>query len=155
MITRISKQALHYPVGDINDSGYFNWLLPASQSFIDACTAPTDIRQKVCAALIDSTINLIKLKPKKLSNTRVILSLNFPNLFYSQITVFFDDEYFSKFFNRKSPYQTWTSKKFEGSQTQKYHLEVRNSLDIKIVSETIIEEDSVSSSEICFIGELK
>ena len=74
MITRISKQALHYPVGDINDSGYFNWLLPASQSFIDACTAPTDIRQKVCAALIDSTINLIKLKPKNYATATMAIS---------------------------------------------------------------------------------
>lgn len=154
LLESIYKNTSNYPNSDIYKTGYVNYTLPCYQGFIDCTDQMTNVRQQTCQALIDSTQILIQQKPLHLKDTKVVLTLCLPNIWYSQITVFFDLQYYQAFFKRNSLYQTWLPVCLYGSSTSTYTLQVPDPLDSCLIKETMKEDGDSYTSEIFIVGEL-
>ncbi len=81
--------------------------------------------------------------------------ISLPNLWDSQIIVFFGDEYFSNFFTRNTPEQKWEELPPNRSIAKALKLTIPKNSTEKGYLEHIKDEDWESHSEIWFFGELK
>lgn len=67
--------------------------------------------QATCTqVLIDAAERLTNKKPRGLEHARVFAIIGFPNLFNSEVCVFFDPDYFASFQARDSNDERWTPK---------------------------------------------
>ena len=106
---------------------------------------------------IDKTKEIIDSKPENDKFCKVVASIVYPDFWSSQITIFYDEEYYNTFFDRKGPYQTWT--KIEGiSFVKNRHINMslkeqgyNEVIDNKTVCE---DEDEIYRNQIWFYGEL-
>lgn len=66
------------------------------------------VKTEFCKKWIAKTEEFISQKPMELPFCKVVAVLSYPNLWDSQIIIFYDEAYFSSFWDRKGPYQVWT-----------------------------------------------
>ena len=154
MIKHIVEQTLTFPEEERPDCGYWHLHLPVAQAFIDSSNTPSSIRRLCMQTLIDRVDHLKNIKPESDRKSRVIACINLPNLWDSQIIVFYGDEYFSNFFTRDSPEQKWEELPSNRSMAKELNLTIPMDLTEKGYLEHIQDEDWESHSEIWFIGEL-
>jgi len=109
-LARLRSATERFPKEDRPSCGYWHLHMPVSQAFIDSASTPQPIRRTFIQAVLEAANKLRELKPTdKKQKTRIVASISLPSLFDSQITVFFDDDYFRTFFNRDSSEQRWTA----------------------------------------------
>ena len=89
--------------------GYFHWKIPVSYAFVSGKGARLAIQTRCVQVLIDAAAALAARKPKSLRHTRVVAIINLPDLFASEVCVFFEEAYFEGFAPRDSEDQTWTA----------------------------------------------
>jgi len=153
MIKNINEVTELYPEIDL-EYGYWHTHLPVAQAFIDSTKTPSYVRKICMQTLIDRVNHLIKLRPKTAEFSRVVTSIDLPRLWDSQITVFFDEEYFSNFFTRNNDYQRWTELPDSRNIIKEYNLDLPEGLMVRGYLEEITDEDYNAIDEIWFIGEL-
>ncbi|WBW99490.1 DUF3916 domain-containing protein [Oceanirhabdus sp. W0125-5] len=134
--------------------GYWHLHLPTSQAFIDSPKTPVSVRKKCIQLLIDRARFLIDNKPNIDITTRVIIAISLPNLWSSQIIVFFGEEYYRKFFDRNSEYQKWLSLPQKRNIEKEWGLNILEFMKVKGYRQEIIDEDDMYVNELWFIGEL-
>ena len=101
---------LEFPPSAYPGSNYFHWKIPIGQGLVSGPTARSDF-QAICAqVLIDASYCLAKRKPKGLEHTRVVTILGCPDLFDSEICVFFDPKYFASFTDRNFDDYRWSAR---------------------------------------------
>ncbi len=107
-------------------------------------------------AMIDKVEHLISIKPKSNTKTRVVAHINETSLWYSEITIFFGEEYYSNFFTRNSKFQTWNEMPENQSLVKKNHLIIPAGLTIKGYFELLGDEDDdwEWQNNLWYIGEL-
>lgn len=88
--------------------GQWHMQLPISYAWVDAPDSAPALRQRCAQLLIDCAPDLIRRAPSSGPQTRVLAAINLPQLFASQLIVFFGPDYWSTFFNRDSDAQRWT-----------------------------------------------
>lgn len=115
--------------------------IPVAQSFIDSKKTPRSIRKFCIQTLINATEKLVKIKPSSQIKTRIVAIISLPNLWDSQITVFFDSNYFDTFFDRKSDYQKWISLSSTRNIQKEWGLNIPNNFLLKGYLEKINDED--------------
>lgn len=153
IISLINEMTTIFP--EVNmEHGYWNISLPASQAFIDSRKTPFKVRTLCMQTLIDRVKYLIENKPDIDVSARVVACITLPNLWHSQIIVFFGDEYFESFFNRDSEYQKWTRLPPSRSISREFNLNTSTGLAEKGYRQVIIDEVFNSTSELWFVGEL-
>ena len=65
------------------------------------------VKTEFCKAWIRKAEELIAQKPKDVGFCKVVANICYPDLWNSQIVIFFDEAYYKTFWDRKGPYQCW------------------------------------------------
>ena len=153
MVNSINELTSIFP--EVNmERGYWHMHLPVRQEFIDTIKTPSKARKFCIQALIDRAKHLIDNKPDAAVSTRVVACISLPNLFDSQIIVFFGASYFESFFNRDTDDQKWIPLPPNRSVSREFNLEIPMGLTEKGFREELVDEDFRSTSELWFVGEL-
>lgn len=154
MVENMYEYTEEFPEEHYEGAGYWHMHLPVAQDLIDSSNTPQSVRKLCVQTLIDRVEHLVKAKPKTEESSRVVGSIDLPNLWDSQITVFFDQSYFEEFFDRDSDEQRWIPLPPNRNIAREWGLEVPSDLKIKGYKEEIHDEDYDHVGEIWFIGEL-
>lgn len=142
-----------FPSEDRPGCGYWHAHLPVAQGFIDSPRTPYGVRKSCIHALVRTADRLRDRRPAGLES-RVVAAISLPNLWGSQIIVFFGTQYWSTFFDRSSPDQEWTPLPRSRSIAREYALSLPNQMVERGYREIIRDDDYESQSDISFIGEL-
>ncbi|MGE6753609.1 DUF3916 domain-containing protein [Rossellomorea sp. NPDC071047] len=154
MIKRIEEETKEFPKEFYN--GYWHLHLPVAQDFISSNKIPRKIKRQCIQTLLDRTEHLIGLKPNDNEKYRVVVTVELPDLWGSQMIVFKGESHFKDFFNRNDEYQKWLHLPDHRNIQTDWGLSVPNDLQISGFKEVITEEDGHHyEGEIWFIGELK
>ncbi|MCL4097149.1 DUF3916 domain-containing protein [Bacillus altitudinis] len=86
---------------------------------------------------------------------RVVVAVDLPGLWHSQIIVFKGDSYVKDFFNRQDEYQTWLPLSDQRNIQKDWDLSVPQNMRTIGFKEVITDDDEVSyEGERWFMGEL-
>ena len=154
MLRNIEEKTLIFPEEEIPNCGYWHYHLPVAQSFIDSKNTPKSIRKLCIQTLVNRAEYLKSIKPKSKINIRIVVCISLPNLWDSQLIIFYGEKYFSKFFKRNSPEQTWTKINKSTSLIKYLNIKVQSDTDEKGYLQEIKEEDLDIVNELWFLGEL-
>jgi hypothetical protein len=153
MVKTITKLTSSFPEID-SYHGYWHMHLPVSQIFIDSIKTPTSIRRLCIQTLIDRISYLIDIKNQLGISAHVVACISLPNLWNSQITVFFDEQYFSSFFERNNEYQKWIQLPKNRNLEREWSLVIPNNMNIRGFNEILTDDDYNSTTELWFVGNL-
>lgn len=92
------------------------------------------------------------LKPVNIAFCRVVAIVNEPYFWSSQIIVFYDREYYDRFFVRNDSYQTWTS--LDKNESLINQRKINCNLDEQGYLETINEDEKVFKSKLWVYGDV-
>lgn len=109
------------------------------------------IKTAFCKVWIRKTEEIINTKPEGLQFCKVVCNICVPNLWDSQIIIFYDKDYYDSFWDRHGGYQDWS--KIQGSSSLIKERWVTTNLKETGYIETIIDEDSKYTSYMWFYGE--
>lgn len=151
MINRIKENTFEFPTEFYN--GYWHMHLPVSQRFINQ--APQKVKRFCIQTLLDRAEYLSGLKPHDKEKYRIVVSIDLPDLWGSQISVFKGDSHFENFFNRNDEYQKWLHLSSDRDIQTEWGLSIPHNFGISGYKEVIIDEDYHYEGEIWFVGELE
>lgn len=153
-LARLRSETERFPKEDRPGCGYWHLHMPVSKAFVDSASTPLSIRRTFIQAVLDAASRLRDLKPiYGGQNVRIVASINLPCLFDSQITIFFDDDYYSTFFTRQSAEQRWSTLPAERDLQREQSLNIPEGFQQKGFRESISDEDYSSEGEVWFFGE--
>ncbi|QWV94292.1 DUF3916 domain-containing protein [Geomonas oryzisoli] len=154
-ISRLMSETERFPEEDRPGCGYWHLHMPVSKLFIDSTSTPLSTRHVFIQAVLDAAGKLRDLKSTdEKRKIRIVTSISLPCLFDSQITVFFDDKYFSTFFDRDSSEQRWTALPANRDLQKELSLKMPEGLQQKGFHESVSDEDYSFEGEVWFFGEL-
>jgi hypothetical protein len=154
MVHNIESATQAFPAEDSQDRGYWHLHVPVGQSFIDSFKTPHSIRQLCVQTLLDAADRLRGLRTDVCTSTRVVVAIDLPNLFDSQIIVFFGDHHYGTFFDRHTDEQQWNLLPADRSLAKEWGLRMPPGFLQRGYREHIANDDYVQHGEIWFIGEL-
>lgn len=153
MIAKIEEMTANFPTEFYNY--YWHMHLPVSQSFINSNKTPNKVKQLCIQKLLNRAEYLTQLKPNDNEKYRIVVAVNLPYLWDSQIIIFKGDSYFQEFFNRNNEYQKWSPLSDNRNIQTEWNLSIPNGLQVSGFKEIIAVEDGQHyESEIWFIGEI-
>jgi len=88
--------------------GYWNWKLPLLRHPIEGASARQAVQIGVAQLLVDTAHRLIARRPADLGDAKVVVVISLPDMFASEICVFFDEAYRASFVDRQGEEETWT-----------------------------------------------
>ena len=120
--------------------------------WIEQPKTSSKIKTAFCKAWIKRTEEILRAKPGDIDFCRVVCDLCLPNLWDSQIIIFYDRNYYDSFWNRHGGYQDWSEITNGSSLVKERNIHT----DLKEVGfkETITDEDKTYISHIWFYGQL-
>ncbi|MEH7610610.1 MULTISPECIES: DUF3916 domain-containing protein [Bacillaceae] len=159
LIHRIKDKTITFP-SDFHN-GYWHLHLPVSQTFISSKKTPISIKRVCIQTLIDQAKMLIENKPQSSEKYRVVVAIDLPGLFGSQIIIFSGNNHFNRFFDRDE-FQKWIPISIDRNLESEWDLNVPNSMKIigykEIISDYVEDTDEIAvtyEGELWFIGELE
>jgi hypothetical protein len=81
---------------------YMNYKIPVLDRLVNTPTTTKNIQAHCLKAILKATAYIEKAKPKKLNNSIVTVLVTYPDMFSSEICIFFNEEYFRTFFERNN-----------------------------------------------------
>lgn len=132
---------------------YEHFHVPCSLEFIESPKTSEKVRTIFCQKWIETTEQLIKQKPSELSFCKVVSLLSVPNYWSSQIIIFYDEEYYNTFWDRKTSEQLW-EKITDKNLSFVHEKGIKTSLKEIGYIETMEEDDYICKSVLWFYGEL-
>jgi hypothetical protein len=153
MIARLKQETRNFPQPH-TASGYWHLHLWVALEFVNPAAMPHFVRKLCVQTLLERTQRLTTLaSPHDFS--RVVVTINLPDVHASQLIVFFSESYFNSFFTRDSKQQKWTSLDNERSLAKEWSLQVPEGFEEKGFHEEVQEgEDYWVSNELWFFGQL-
>lgn len=152
MKRRIEEETAEFPTHFYN--GYWHLHLPVAQGFIDSNQTPKKVKQLCIQTLINRAEYLIKQKPNTEETYRVVVAVDLPKLWNSQLIVFKGSEHFDGFFSRDSEEQKWLELPPGRNIQTEWALTIPESLFFTGCKEVITDDDYYHEGEIWFIGEI-
>jgi hypothetical protein len=154
MVERIEENTMDFPLEFYNE--YWHMHLPVAQGFINSKKTPNKVKRLCIQTLLDRADHLIQMKPFDKEKYRVVVSIDSPDLWSSQIIVFRGESHFKNFFSRNDEYQKWLHLSDERNIRTEWGISVPNDMKVSGFKKLITDEDGYSyEGEIWFIGELK
>ena len=121
--------------------------------WIESPKTSRKIKTKFMKKWLDKTAEIMKNKPQELPFCKVVAVVDCPNLWSSQIIIFYSEDYYKTFWDRKGQYQSWDYiDNKEWSLLKSRNIE--SMLTEKGYDETIIDEGATIKSALWFYGEL-
>lgn len=130
---------------------YEHFLVP-SDMFIERNKTSGKVKREFCEKWLETTEKFIMQKPEHIPFCKVVVLFAVPNFWSSQIIIFYDEQYYNTFWDRKGPYQTWTPIDDRRSFCREQYMETQ--LSEKGYHETIVDEDFTFEGELWYYGEL-
>jgi len=160
LIHRINDHTSTFP-SDFHN-GYWHLHLPVSQTFISSKKTPIRIKRLCIQTLVDQAKMLIENKPQSSEKYSVVVAIDLPGLFDSQIIIFSGDNYFNRFFDRDDEFQKWIPLSINRNLQSEWDINVPNNMKIigykEIISDYVEDTDEIAithEGELWFIGELE
>lgn len=150
MVRRIEAETELFPPRDVES--YWHLHLPVARTFIDSQRTPFTTRRLCVQTLIDRAHHLSRVAPES-EDIRVVVAVTLPELWASQIIVFFGPNYFDRFFERSGDEQQWVLIE-NRSLINEWQLKLPPEFQEQGYDETICEEELLFKSRIWFIGNL-
>lgn len=133
------------------DRGYESFNVPSGM-FIEHPKTSSGIKTEFCRKWLKTAERFIGRKPGDIGFCKVVAVICMPNLWCSQITIFYDENYYSTFFDRHGPYQTWTP--LRDGRSLLAERNIVSPLTERGYREVIVDEDFTYEGELWFYGEL-
>lgn len=153
VMDKLKALTLNFPV-DFQDKPYWHLHLPVAKDFVISKHTPNYVYKQITQALVDSAKHLSDIKPNDIEFCKVVLVLDFDNIFDSQIIVFFNEDYYNSFFTRDTIYQKWTMLEEECQRIKQWNIKLPDGFDVRGYLEEINDVDYKYIGKIWFIGEL-
>lgn len=145
IIKRINKN-IKFPIDTKNEDEYTEFLLPASEKFVNNKKIPNKYVKMICEALIKKAEEFVNNKLNTSNFEKVVVMISYPNLFNSRIIIFFNEFYYNEFFQRNNYEQIWKRKNKEISLSKKLHFSIPKPFKEIGYYEEIIEDNKILSS---------
>ena len=87
---------------------YWNWKLPVLDRLVGPPTTTNDIQAHCAYAVLRATKHLLEARPEEYNHAVVSALITYPQMFSSEICIFFDKEYFESFYDRNNEWQSLT-----------------------------------------------
>lgn len=87
---------------------YWNWKLPVLDRLVGPPATSSEIQAHCAQAILRAATHLLEARPKEYSHAVVSALITHPQMFGSEICIFFDEDYFESFYNRNNEWQTLT-----------------------------------------------
>lgn len=153
MVEELDRGTMLFPDIDPED-GYWHMHLPVRQAFINSDKTPSGIKRLCVQKLVDCTERLVSLKPKLDMEIRVAAFINFPDLWYSEIIVFFGEKHYRGYFYRNNSYQTWIPLDANRNIAKEMGLKVPESFKTRGYKEILNNDDLRFENELWYLGEI-
>ena len=88
---------------------YWNWKLPVLDRLVAPPITTNEIQAHCAKAILKAVEHLSTAKPEQYKNSIVTALITYPDMFGSEICVFFDKEYYESFFKRNSEWESLIS----------------------------------------------
>lgn len=120
-------------------NGYWYAKIPVGQTFLLEIQHNTQIKQAIIHILLDEAKRLVELRVDE--RMRVVVLLDFPTLWNSELLVFEDEEGLQTFMRRDSSHQKWIPISHEKTFLNKW--DIRSDRDIRVYGfeEWIFDEE--------------
>ncbi|MGQ3040277.1 MAG: DUF3916 domain-containing protein [Brevundimonas sp.] len=105
---------MSFPPGPFEGRGYYHWKLPMPRALVSSPTARQPVQAICVQVLMDAAERLAAEKPQELNHARVFAIIGFPDVFSSEVCIFFDPQYLASFCARDRADERWTRKLGEG-----------------------------------------
>ncbi len=149
MVRRIEEEAAVFPASDA--CGYWHLHLPIARGLVDSQSIPYGVRRLCAMTLIQRASHLARCAPVS-EGTRVVAAITLPELWDSQIIVFFGEDYFAGFFDRKDDAQIWEP--INEQLSKRWDIEMPQGFTERTFVVVNKEGEGVQRSQIWFVGEL-
>lgn len=140
------------PYKFINNSERFEHYHVPGDVWIEMPKTSSKVKTKFCKAWIKKTEEILDAKPEGLEFCKVVCDICIPDLWNSQIIIFYDREYYDSFWNRHGEYQDWT-RIDDGLSFAKERNIITKLKEIGF-KEIIHDEDKTYITHIWFYGEV-
>lgn len=131
---------------------YEHFHVPSDQ-FISSPKTSSRIKTAFCKAWLSKTAEIIEKKPKDIPFCKVIAVIDEGDLRESQIIIFYDEDYYSTFWERTSAEQTWRPIDSSHISFTKRR-NIQTALTEKGYIELLTDEEVQRKSILWFYGEL-
>ncbi|OWA37753.1 hypothetical protein B9G55_06835 [Saccharibacillus sp. O16] len=137
------------------EHGYWHLPIPADYRFLSANTTPRGVKRRCLQALLNQAVHLAHGKPHDSQQYRVIVAIDLPNLWSSQIIIFADENVFQRFFQRSGE-QQWLPLPCSRSLQAEWGLSAPDDWQQSGFMQVITYADgNRDENELWFIGEFK
>jgi len=135
-----------------------HWHLPADQRLVDPPTTTPAYQARCAQALINVARHLVEARPARQVHARVFAAIFSPDMFMSEVDVFFDQTSFRSFERRDSDAHRWTRLPPDRSLIRELGLKAPNGFTERGYHQSITNDDpedgpSVFENEVWIIGE--
>ena len=127
--------------------GYWHNKIPIDQSFLSSVQENSRIQQAVIEALMEGASRLVRLRKEE--RYRVVVLLDLPTLWQSELLVFESDARLKAFMERDSPEQTWTL--LPNDRVFLQRLDLSADVEVYRFHELIQDEDYRQNGEIWLV----
>ncbi|MFY0331316.1 MULTISPECIES: DUF3916 domain-containing protein [Bacillus] len=153
IIKEMNANTQSFPANVSHD--YWHLPLPAADDFMTSNRTPKKIKRLCIQTLLNRAEHLIDLKQNDGEIYRVVVAVDLPELWHSQIIVFKGNSYVKNFFNRQDEHQTWLPLSDQRNIQKEWDLSVPQNMRSIGFKEVITDDDEVSyEGERWFMGEL-
>lgn len=94
----------YFPSG-YSDEKYWNWKIPILDRMVDRPTTTMALQRRCGNALLRAASYIESSKPNELESAIVTVLLTYPDMFGSEICIFFNADYFDSFYKRNGEEQ--------------------------------------------------
>jgi Protein of unknown function (DUF3916) len=137
------------------ERGYIDYKLPINCGLVEGIKSRHSIKKLCIIMLLKTCIALQRSKPVTCQFVRVVASIAWPRMFSSRVTVFSNEEYFSNFFDRRGPYQTWSILSSDRNILQEWQLSEDFQISgIGYSEHEIDDDDYLYDGEVWFFGDI-
>jgi len=95
----------YFPVEDA-DEKYWHWKLPVLDRLVKPPTTTKEIQSHCAKAILRAVIHLSNAKPPQFKSAIVTALITYPEMFGSELCIFFDSDYFESFYDRDNDWQS-------------------------------------------------
>lgn len=124
--------------------GYWHNKIPIDQPFLSSVQENSRIQRAIIEAMMEGSSRLVRLREEE--RYRVVVLLDLPTLWQSELLVFESDAQLKAFMERDTPNQTWTPLPLDEVFVQK--LIASADIEVHRFYERIQDEDNMNSGEV-------
>lgn len=134
---------------------YINWKIPVLDRLVRPPVITPAIQAECAQCLIDAAALVAQAKPGDLAHARTVAIIDLPDMFGSEVCVFFAEDYFQAFTERTSDYQRWTPLPKTRDLIDEMGLRVPDNFDVAGFAEVIRDEETgeAGEGEVWLVGE--